>query len=92
MASELGDIRRSQVIHNFGPGAIVDMRIPGGTVSGIHLGLEEWVKSVYEVSPELEQQNIFLKRLKPLTGRTEFRLPLFQRKPKLGKQGQGNQL
>jgi hypothetical protein len=75
MASELGDIRRSQVIHNFGPGAIVDMRIPGGTVSGIHLGLEEWVKSVYEVSPELEQQNIFLKRLKPLTGRTEFRLP-----------------
>lgn len=75
MANELGDLRRSQIIHNFGPGAIVDMRIPGGTVSGIHLGLEEWVSSVYEVSPELESQSIFLKRLKPLTGRTEFRLP-----------------
>lgn len=75
MANDLGEIRRSQIIHNFGPGAIVDMRIPGGTVSGIHLGLEEWVKSVYEVSPELESQSIFLKRLKPLTGRTEFRLP-----------------
>lgn len=75
MANELGEIRRSQIIHNFGPGAIVDMRISGGTVSGIHLGLEEWVKSVYEVDPDLETQSIFLKRLKPLTGRNEFRLP-----------------
>lgn len=88
MANELGEIRRSQIIHNFGPGAVVDMRIPGGTVSGIHLGLEEWVTSVYNVDPELESQSIFLKRLKPLTGRTEFRLPPVP-KEKFGFTGKG---
>lgn len=75
MANELGEIRRSQLIHNFGPGAVVDMRVTGGTVSGIHLGLEEWVNGVYSIDPDLELQSIFLKRLKPITGRTEFRLP-----------------
>lgn len=75
MAHEVGEIRRSQVIHVFGPGSIVDMRVPGGTVSGIHMGLEEWERGVYEVDEKLEEQTIRLRRLKPLTGRSEFRLP-----------------
>jgi hypothetical protein len=40
----VGNIRRSQLVGTFGPGAIVDFRAPrtGAPVSGVIAGLEEW--------------------------------------------------
>lgn len=43
--NELGKPRRSQVIHNFGPGAIVDFGAganTGAAISVVVSGLEEW--------------------------------------------------
>jgi hypothetical protein len=43
----VGSIRRSQIISTFGPGAIVDFRLPNGALlSGVMQGLEAW--EVYE--------------------------------------------
>lgn len=42
--NDLGKIRRSQVITNAGPGAILDFRTTKGAVSALALGLEQWPK------------------------------------------------
>lgn len=45
MALEIGEVRRSQVITTFGPGAIIDMRAQakgGGPVSVVVAGIDEW--------------------------------------------------
>ena len=45
MANELQEMRRSAVVYNAGPGAVVDFRDGGGAVSGVIAGLEEWDNS-----------------------------------------------
>ena len=45
MANELQELRRSAVVYNAGPGAVVDFRDGEGAVSGVAAGLEEWDNS-----------------------------------------------
>ena len=73
MKNELGEIRRSSVIQTFGPGAIVDFRTPGGLVSAINCGLDEWLESAPEVG-SLENQKVFERRLMSQLGKSYFRL------------------
>ena len=40
--NQLGELRRSSVVTTFGPGAVVDFRADGASVSGVVAGLEEW--------------------------------------------------
>lgn len=44
MSKNVGSIRRSQIISTFGPGAIVDFRLPGSgaLLSGVMQGLQAW--------------------------------------------------
>lgn len=44
--NEVGKVRQSNVVMNYGPGAIIDFRVPvtGAAVSVIAGGLEQWVK------------------------------------------------
>lgn len=50
MANELGKIRQSAVLMTYGPGAIIDFRIPqtGAPVSVVAAGLEEWERQAEE--------------------------------------------
>jgi len=63
--NDLGKIRRSQVITNAGPGAILDFRTAKGPVSALALGLEQWPQGTVLHEVRLE------KRLRV----TEFRAP-----------------
>lgn len=44
MAKKLGTVRQSAVVMNYGPGAIIDFRLPGSgaATSVVSAGLEEW--------------------------------------------------
>lgn len=48
--NEVGKVRQSNVVMNYGPGAIIDFRVPvtGAAVSVIAGGLEQWMKKAEE--------------------------------------------
>jgi uncharacterized protein DUF1998 len=77
MPNELGDIRRSQVITSYGPGAIVDFRAGGFGGAGISVvagGLEEWDR--WAPPPGLgNAQTVYEARLEKQLGVEGFRLP-----------------
>lgn len=76
--NELGKIRQSAVVMNYGPGAIIDFRVPGtgAAVSVVSAGLEQWVR-------EADKKGASIGNLKRLTeprlaeklGVKYFRLP-----------------
>lgn len=75
--NKLGDPRRSQVIYNFGPGAIVDFRAPGGSGAPISVvvgGMEEWDRNAPPAGL-LNQQIATEPRLQEQLGVKGFRLP-----------------
>ena len=66
--NKAGDIRRSQIISTFGPGAIVDFRSPeGAPVSVVSAGIDEW--------PDAPGQTIHEPRLERKLGVSCFHLP-----------------
>lgn len=74
MSKNVGSIRRSQIISTFGPGAIVDFRLPGSgaLLSGVMQGLEAWeayTKGGYR------QDVVREPRLEALLGVGHFRAP-----------------
>ncbi len=74
MSKNVGSIRRSQIISTFGPGAIVDFRLPGSgaLLSGVMQGLEAWeayTKGSYKHDVVREP------RLEALLGVDHFRAP-----------------
>lgn len=74
MSKNVGSIRRSQIISTFGPGAIVDFRLPGSgaLLSGVMQGLEAWeayTKGGYK------QDIVREPRLETLLGVDHFRAP-----------------
>lgn len=74
MSKNVGSIRRSQIISTFGPGAIVDFRLPGSgaLLSGVMQGLEAWeayTKGGYK------QDVVREPRLEALLGVDHFRAP-----------------
>lgn len=74
MSKNVGNIRRSQIISTFGPGAIVDFRLPGSgaLLSGVMQGLEAWeayTKGGYK------QDVVREPRLEALLGVDHFRAP-----------------
>jgi hypothetical protein len=81
MAVEIGEVRRSQVITTFGPGAIIDMRSQvkgGGPVSVVAAGIDEWDRSASNNgnSRGIEHaQTINEPRLQKLLNVKGFRLP-----------------
>ena len=80
MANELQELRRSAVIYNAGPGAVVDFRAEGGAVSGVAAGLEEWDNSF---SPRglKHPQRVYEPRLQNKLGVKGFRTPPVELKP-----------
>lgn len=79
MALEIGEIRRSQVITTFGPGAIVDMRAQakgGGPVSIVVAGIDEWDRSAQTGGKGIENAQVINEpRLQKLLNVKGFRLP-----------------
>lgn len=74
MSKNVGSIRRSQIISTFGPGAIVDFRLPGSgaLLSGVMQGLDAWeayTKGGYK------QDVVREPRLEALLGVDHFRAP-----------------
>jgi hypothetical protein len=70
----VGEIRRSAVIMTYGPGAIMDLRVDDGPVSGVSAGLEEWDSSA-PLSGNLRLQKIIERRLSKKLQKRYFRLP-----------------
>lgn len=74
---KLGEIRRSQVITTFGPGAVVDFRTGGrngAPVSAVVCGLEDW--DITAEKPGLSHpQTIHEPRLEQILGVAGFRMP-----------------
>ncbi len=78
MASELGRIRQSAVIMNYGPGAIIDFRIAstGAAVSVIAAGLETWEERDGEFGISAEDLKSFVEpRLAEKLNKKYFRHP-----------------
>jgi len=77
MRNDLGDIRRSQIITSYGPGAIIDFRAGGYGGAGISVvaaGLEEWDR--WASPPGLgHPQTVAEPRLQRQLGVDGFRLP-----------------
>lgn len=77
MKSELGDVRRSQVITTHGPGSIVDFRADshgGAAISVVAAGLEEWDRAA--PPPGLgHEQVVYEPRLQKQLDVDGFRLP-----------------
>lgn len=78
--NELGELRRSQVITTFGPGAIVDFRVGGyrgSPVSVVLAGLDQWDEQA--TAPGLNHpQRLSEPRLERKLGVRGFRLPPVQ--------------
>lgn len=74
MKNELGALRRSAVVATFGPGAIIDFRADGATISAVAAGLEEWDSSFWPAGL-LNEQTIREPRLQRKLGVHGFRLP-----------------
>ncbi|WP_226628376.1 DUF1998 domain-containing protein [Alloyangia pacifica] len=74
MSKNVGSIRRSQIISTFGPGAIVDFRLPGSgaLLSGVMQGLEAW--EAY-TKGGFKQDVVREPRLEALLGVDHFRAP-----------------
>lgn len=78
MASELGRIRQSAVIMNYGPGAIIDFRIAstGAAVSVIAAGLESWEERDGEFGIHADDLKAFIEpRLAEKLNKRFFRHP-----------------
>jgi len=79
MPVELAEVRRSQMITTYGPGAIIDLRAGGhgGTaISVIVSGLDEWDQSAGYTGKGLSHpQTISEPRLQKILGVQGFRLP-----------------
>ena len=72
--NQLGELRRSSVITTFGPGAVVDFRADGASVSAVVAGLEEWDNSFHPkglANPQVIREPRLEKKLR-VKG---FRLP-----------------
>jgi hypothetical protein len=74
MANDVGDVRRSTVVYTFGPGAVVDFRADGATVSGVVAGLEEWDRN-FKPEGLTNPQRVHEPRLEAKLGVRGFRLP-----------------
>jgi len=76
-SNRIGELRRSQVLSTFGPGAIVDFRAGGGggaPISAVISGLEGW--DDYFQPPGINNpQTVFEPRLQNRLGVQGFRLP-----------------
>ena len=74
--NELGKLRRSSVIMNYGPGAIVDFRAgrKGAPVSVVSAGLDQWDERTHSKGIA-HPQTIFEPRLQKKLGVDGFRLP-----------------
>ena len=78
MKNELGKIRQSNVIMNYGPGAIIDFRVPGtgAAVSIVAAGLEQWEKQAEEAGCSISDlKRMTEPRLSAKIGVRYFRLP-----------------
>jgi hypothetical protein len=76
--NEIGKVRQSAVIMNYGPGSIVDFRVPvtGAAVSVMPAGLEQWDKKAEEVGASSQDMKRFTEpRLAEKLGVKYFRLP-----------------
>lgn len=74
--NRLGEVRRSLVLMNYGPGAVIDFRVPGSgaAVSVVSAGLEAWDDRA--VARGLSHdQTIYEPRLQKKLGVDGFRLP-----------------
>lgn len=73
---KIGEIRRSQLVGTYGPGAVVDFRAPSGApISGLVSGLEEWDRAAGSKSGLNHPQSIHEPRLQKKFGVGGFRLP-----------------
>lgn len=78
MKYDLGKVRHSAVIMNYGPGAIIDFRVPGtgAAVSVVAAGLEEWERQANEAGLSIHDlKRLAEPRLKAKLGVEYFRLP-----------------
>jgi hypothetical protein len=73
-SNELGELRRSAAAATFGPGAIVDFRAGGATISAVAAGLEEWDRN-FPPAGMLNAQAIREERLQKKLNVKGFRLP-----------------
>jgi hypothetical protein len=76
--NEVGKVRQSAVIMNYGPGAIVDFRAPhtGAAVSVVPAGLEQWVKKLEEFGgSSQDMKRLTEQRLAEKLKVSHFRLP-----------------
>jgi hypothetical protein len=72
--NKLGDLRRSAVVMNYGPGAVVDFRAGDAPVSALAAGLEEWDRRA-KPAGLANEQTVFEPRLQKQLGVSGFRLP-----------------
>ena len=74
--NELGKLRRSTIIMNYGPGAIVDFRAgrKGAPVSVVSAGLDQWDENIHSKGIA-HPQTVFEPRLQKKLGVDGFRLP-----------------
>lgn len=76
--NELGKVRQSSVIMNYGPGSIVDFRVPGtgAAVSVVSAGLEQWVRMAEEAGDSSQDMKRLTEpRLAEKLRVSHFRLP-----------------
>jgi hypothetical protein len=72
--NDIGELRRSAAAATFGPGAVVDFRAGGATISAIVAGLEEWDNN-FPPKGMLNPQAIHEPRLEKKLRVKGFRLP-----------------
>lgn len=73
---DVGSIRRSQIVTTFGPGSIVDFRLPSGALlSGVMQGLEAWDAYALKNKGLNDPQVIHEPRLENRLGVKGFRPP-----------------
>ncbi|PSH68587.1 hypothetical protein CU102_12550 [Phyllobacterium brassicacearum] len=72
--NDLGELRRSAAAATFGPGAIIDFRAGGATISAVAAGLDEWDRN-FAPAGMLNQQAIREERLQKKLKVKGFRLP-----------------
>jgi len=81
--NELGEVRRSAIIMNYGPGAVIDFRLPGSgaPMSVISGGLEAWDDRA-SAKALANEQTVNEPRLEKKLGVQGFRLPPVTPDPK----------
>ena len=76
--NEIGEVRQSAVLLNYGPGAVIDFRAPdsGAAVSVVAAGIEQWELQAQEAGANPSDFRRFQdRRLCEKLGVTHFRLP-----------------